>query len=36
MLSQTKLPKSFWREAMKAIIGIINFSLSVPIGGAIL
>ena len=35
MLSHAKLPKSFWGEAMKTVVDIINLSPSVPLDGAI-
>jgi hypothetical protein len=31
VLSHAKLPKSFWGEAMKTVIDLINLSLSVPL-----
>jgi hypothetical protein len=31
MLSYEKLPKSFWGEAMKIVVAMINLSPSVPL-----
>jgi len=31
MLSYAKLPKSFWGEAMKTVVAMINLSPSVPL-----
>jgi hypothetical protein len=31
MLSHAKLPKSFWGEAMKTVVDLINLSPSVPL-----
>ena len=36
MLSHSKLPKSFWGEAMRTSIDLINLSLSVPLKGDVL
>ena len=33
MLSHSKLPKSFWGEAMRTSIDLINFSPSIPLKG---
>ena len=33
MLSHAKLPKSFWREAMRTAVDLINFSPSVSLNG---
>ena len=33
MLSHAKLPKSFWGEAMRTAVGLINLSPSVPLNG---
>ena len=33
MLSHSKLPKSFWGEAMRTSIDLINLSLSAPLKG---
>ena len=33
MLSHSKLPKSFWGEAMRTLIDLINLSPSVPLKG---
>ena len=33
MLSHSKLPKSFWGEAMRTLIHLINLSPSVPLKG---
>ena len=35
MLSHAELPKSFWGEAVKTVVDIINLSPSVPLDGAI-
>ena len=33
MLSHSKLPKSFWGEAMRTLIDLINLFSSVPLKG---
>lgn len=33
MLSQAKLPKSFWEETMCTVVYLINLSLSAPLDG---
>ena len=33
MLSHAKLPKSFWGEAMRTAVDLINLSPSVPLNG---
>ena len=33
MLSHSKLPKSFWVEAMRTLIDLINLFSSVPLKG---
>jgi len=35
MFSQAKLPKSFWGEAVRTAVGLINFSPSRPLNGEI-
>ena len=36
MLSHAKLPKSFWREAMRTTVDLINLSTSVHLKGDVL
>ena len=36
MLSHAKLPKSFWGEAVKTVVDVINLSLASPLDGDIL
>ena len=36
MLSHAKLSKSFWGEAMRTAVDLINLSLSVPLDGDVL
>ena len=36
MLSHAKLPKSFWGEAMRIVVDLINLSPSCPLEGDIL
>lgn len=35
MFSHSKLPESFWGEAMRAAVDLINLSPSTPLGGDI-
>ncbi|KAE8660874.1 hypothetical protein F3Y22_tig00116946pilonHSYRG00054 [Hibiscus syriacus] len=35
VLSHAKLPKSFWGEAIMAVVDIVNLTLSVPLNGGI-
>ena len=36
MLSRAKLPKSFWGEAMRTVVDLMNLSPSYPLEGDIL